>query len=110
MRLFAKLRAAREFERLHMEALNRLEDFDLVREIGFHQEQGAPLTMKKLYLLDLGSVATIQRRLRRLRKLGLIDQKRSSDDRRTVELALSPKLLKVFAKYAVILAAAPEQA
>jgi len=110
MQYFARLRAARLFERLHMGALEKIEDFDLVREIGFHQEQGRPLTMKRLYLLDLGSVATIQRRLRRLRKLGLILQRQSADDRRVVELLLSPKLLKVFAKYAAILAAAPEQA
>lgn len=108
MPLFAKLRAARLFELMHMSALKKLEDFDLVREIGFHQEQGTPLTMKKLYLLDLGSVATIQRRLQRLRKIGLIVQKRSASDRRAVELMLSPKLVKHFAKYAEILAARPE--
>ena len=64
--LFAKLRALREFERRHLKQLSTVEDLDLVCEIGFHQEKGQPLSIKQLYLLNLASVATIQRRLRRL--------------------------------------------
>lgn len=109
MQHFARLRAARQFERLHMDALKTLEDFDLIREIGYHQEKGTPLAMKRLYLLNLGSVATMQRRLRRLRKMGLIVQKRSARDRRAVELFLSPKLLKTFVKYAEVLSARHEE-
>ena len=67
--LFAKLRALREFERRHLKQLSTVEDLDLVCEIGFHQEKGQPLSIKQLYLLNLASVATIQRRLRRLRPL-----------------------------------------
>lgn len=109
MRHFAKLRAVRLFERAHLGALKKVEDFDLVREIGYHQEKGTPLTMKMLFLLDLGSVATIQRHLRRLRKMGLIVQKQWAKDRRAVELFLSPKLLKTFVKYAEVLSARHEE-
>ena len=104
MHLFARLRDARHFERTHLGELKKLEDFDLVREIGYHQERGAPLRMKTLYLLDLGSVATIQRRVRRLKRLGLIVQKKSAHDGRALELLLNPRLFKVIARYAEILA------
>jgi DNA-binding MarR family transcriptional regulator len=80
-----------------------LRDFDLVREIGFHQEQGKPLTMKQIYLLDLASVATVQRRLSRLRHLGVVVPRRSQSDARAVELTISPKPLKALAGYAELL-------
>lgn len=97
--LFAKLRAIRAFEKRNLPFLATLEDFDLVREIGYHQEQGAPLTMKQLYLLDVASLATVQRRLRRLRELGLVQQLRSASDGRALELHLAPRLLKLLARY-----------
>jgi DNA-binding MarR family transcriptional regulator len=102
--LFAKLRALREFERRHLKQLTTVEDLDLVCEIGFHQEQGQPLSIKQLYLLNLASVATIQRRLRRLRQLGIITPHRSDSDARSVVLTISPKLMKVYARYGEILA------
>ena len=33
---------------------------------GYHQPKGKPLTLKQLFLLGVGSIATVQRRLRRL--------------------------------------------
>ena len=62
MPLFEKLRTARAFLRRHMHFVETLEDVDLLLEIGFHQEQGRPLSMKQVYLLDIASVATVQRR------------------------------------------------
>lgn len=104
MRLFARLREGRLFMRAQMGALRKLEDFDIVLEIGFHQEQGTPLGMKDLYMLDLMSVATLQRRLRKLRRQGVIVHKRSSADARAVELTLHPRVFKAFARYVEIIA------
>ena len=92
--LFATLRALREFERRHLPFLQTLEDCDLVREIGYRQAAGRPITLKELMLLGLGSVPTTQRRLRRLRQLKVVVQYRCVTDRRAVELVLSPKVVK----------------
>lgn len=75
-----------------------------MREIGYQALTGPPPTQKQLLLLDVGSVATIQRRLRRLCDLGAIRQKRCKDDRRAVEVTLSRKVLGVLAKYGELLA------
>jgi hypothetical protein len=104
-RALASLLAGRAFERTHLPFLATLEERDLLCEIGHRQVRGEPLTMKQVFLLGIGSVATIQRRLRRLRRLGAVQQLRRRDDRRTVEVTLAPKVLKAFASYAAVLAA-----
>ena len=68
------LEPPRPFERRHLKQLSTVEDLDLVCEIGFHQEQGQPLSIKQLYLLNLASVATIQRRLRQAVGKGVVEQ------------------------------------
>jgi DNA-binding MarR family transcriptional regulator len=103
---FKTLKAARDFTRRHLDFVATLEDFDLLCEIGFHQESGSPLTMRDLLRLEITSAATLQRRLRRLRARGAIIQTRSRDDARVIEFALSPKLLKVFARYFELLGTA----
>src|SRR5690606_42105780 len=79
------------------------EDHDLVCEIGYCQAKGEPITVKQIFLLGLGSVATVQRRLGRLRRLGVIHQRRCPRDRRSVEVTLSPKAVKAFAQYEALL-------
>ena len=103
--VFMKLRALRVFERRHLDFLRTIEDFDLIREIGYHQERGTPLSMKALYRLNVASAPTIQRRLRQLRQAGAIRQLRSREDRREIELRVAPKVQKVLARYAALLAA-----
>jgi hypothetical protein len=103
MGVFKRLRGLTDFERQHLGFLRTIEDHYLVREIGLHQADGRPLTLKQLFLLDVGSVATVQRRLRRLRQLGVIHQHRSSADGRAIELTLSPKTIRLFEKYASVL-------
>jgi DNA-binding MarR family transcriptional regulator len=105
--VFARLHALRAFEKRHLDFLRTIEDFDLIREIGYHQERGEPLTMKSLHLLGVASVPTIQRRLRQLRQAGAIQQVRSKRDGRALELWVTPKVQKMFAKYAELLCAAP---
>ena len=63
MKLFATLRKMREFERLQLPFIKSLVDFDLIIEVGYAQEEKKPLTPKQLFLLNLGSVTTVRRRL-----------------------------------------------
>ena len=106
-RALGMLRTLRAFERRNLHLLRTLEDLDLVREIGYHQGTGHPLTHKELLLLGIGSVATVQRRLRRLRHLGAIRRTRCGEDRRAVEFTLSAQLLGIFEKYAELMKHAP---
>jgi hypothetical protein len=61
--LFAALKKMREFERLQLPFIRSLIDFDIIIEIGYAQEQKKPLTPKPLFLLNIGSVTTVRRRL-----------------------------------------------
>jgi DNA-binding MarR family transcriptional regulator len=101
--VFAALRTTRAFKRRHMRFLQTQDDWNLVVEIGFHQEDGKPLTMKKLQLIGLVSVPSLQRRLRRLREGGIIVARRSAQDARLVELTLSPNIMRAFAKYSELI-------
>lgn len=103
MRVFKRLRALRAFDRQHLGFLSAGGDHHLIAEIGQHQASGKPLTLKQLFLLDVGSVATVQRRLRRLKGLGLVQSRRAENDRRSVELTLSPKCVRMLAKYEAIM-------
>ena len=107
MRLFEKLRALRAFEKQHLDFFSTVEDHHLIGEIGYHQAKGKPLTLKQLFLLDVGSVATVQRRLRRLKDLGLVQHRRAASDRRAVELTLSAKCVRIFAKYDALMSSKP---
>src|ERR1700694_1825003 len=98
MRLFEKLRALRAFEKQQLDFLSTVEDHHLIGEIGYHQAKGKPLTLKQLFLLDVGSIATVQRRLRRFKGLGLVQHRRAASDHRAVELTLSPHGPRVFAQ------------
>ena len=79
-----------------MPFVKTLEDLDVLWEIGVHQEAGAPITLKVLYLKGIGSVATIQRRLSRLRRLGVVHQARAEHDKRVAKLTVNPDLLRKF--------------
>src|SRR5438477_12518274 len=91
MRQFEKLRALRAFEKQYLDFFSTVEDHHLIGEIVYHQAKGKPLTLKQLFLLDVGSVATVHRRLRRLKELGLVQHRRAASDRRPVELSPTPQ-------------------
>jgi chromosome segregation and condensation protein ScpB len=110
VRVFEQLRALRVYEKQHLGFLRTIEDHDLVREIGYYQAEGKPLTLKQLFLLDVGSVATVQRRLRRLKQLGIVHQRRADHDGRAVELTLTPRCLKLFERYDAVLRAGKREA
>lgn len=77
----------------------------MVSLIGLHQERGVSLTLKQMLSFDIGSVATLERRLARLKRLGIVLQTRSNVDKRNVELKLSPKINRIFQRYSALIAA-----
>ena len=67
MKIFSSLREVIRLEQHHLPFIESIEDRDIAVEIGWHEMVGGePLTLKGLFLLDIGSVATVQRRLARL--------------------------------------------
>ena len=107
MRVFERLRALRAFEKQHLHFLGTDGGYHLIGEIGHHQAKGRPLTLKQLFHLDVGSIATVQRHLRRLKELGLVLHRRAASDRRAVELTLSPECVRILAKYDALMTAKP---
>jgi hypothetical protein len=96
---FEALRKLRAFEKHNLPFLRTCEDRELACEVGYRQAVGRPLTIKEAFLLDIGSVATVQRQLRRLRHDGAIAQVRSKEDARVVNLTLTPRASRAFAAY-----------
>lgn len=64
-------------------------DFDIALEIGSHQRQSTPLTLKQLLLLEIASVATVRRHLARMLRAGVITKTPAPNDHRTVQFLLS---------------------
>ena len=104
MHVFEYLHQLRTFERRHLPFIRTLEDMNMVFLIGLHQERGIPLTLKHMLSFDIGSAATLERRLARMKRLGIVTQSRSELDRRNVELKLSPKTWRIFQRYATMIA------
>jgi len=107
MRVFERMRALRAFENQHLLFLKTGGHHHLIGEIGHQQTVGKPLTLKQLFLLDIGSVATVQRHLRKLKELGLVQHQRAACDRRSVELTLTPKCVRIFANYDALMDSKP---
>lgn len=102
--VFHRLQAIREFEKRQLAFLETVEDLDILVQIGLRQETGSALTLKELLLLGIGSPATVQRRLRRLRQHGVVQQERCPRDRRNVALAVSARFLGTLETYRDVLA------
>ena len=75
----------------------------VITEIGYRQEQGSPLTVKGLLLLDLGAPATVRRRLQRLVRLGLVHKRQVRHDGRVYQLEIDDAVRKTYAKYLKLL-------
>jgi hypothetical protein len=101
--IFRTLRSLRALQRRYLPYLETLEDLGIVREIGFNQEAGKPITLKRLFLEKIGSVATVQRRVRRLKRLGIILQERSQHDKRNLKLTISPQCRSAYRRKALLL-------
>jgi len=88
------------FQRKHLPMFQTLVDYNIAVEVGFHQKNGNPLTLKQLFLLDLAASSTVQRRLKRLIDLEIIDKDTNPTDRRMVELKITPSAERLLSKYA----------
>ena len=99
-KFFRALKASGDYRRHHLPFLKTLEDLDLIREIGFNQTSGHPISLKQLYTRGIGSVATVQRRLSRFRRIGVVTQTRADHDKRVVYLILTPRARRAHSKWA----------
>jgi DNA-binding MarR family transcriptional regulator len=99
MKLFTGLRKIREFERLQLPFLKSVVDFDIVIEIGYAEEQGQPLTLKQLFLLNFGSRTTVRRKLAALVEQGMVIRRKHANDQRANLLSISPSSIKLLSKY-----------
>jgi DNA-binding MarR family transcriptional regulator len=97
---FIAFKNSSDFRRRHLPFLKTLEDQDLMREIGIAQTIGRPITIAKLLSREIASPATVHRRLGRLRRLGIVEQRTAKHDRRILHLTLSPIARKLHARWA----------
>jgi|SRR6266581_2881975 len=109
MKIFARLKKLREFQKTRLPHLRSIEDFDIIYEIGASQENGGGrMTSKRLALLGIAPPATLQRRLSRLVALGVIEKQPACEDGRIVELSVSRKTAEAYANLARQLRQAPQ--
>lgn len=101
--LFTALKKIREFERLQLPFVRSLIEFDIIIEIGHAQEQKRIFTPKQLFLLDLGAVTTVRRRLAKLTEQGVVTRHANTKDHRSDVLTLSPSSLKILDRYGTVL-------
>jgi DNA-binding MarR family transcriptional regulator len=99
MKLFSGLKKIREFERLQLPFFRSLVDFDIIIEIGYAEEQGQPLTLKQLFLLNICSRTTVRRKLATLIEHGIVIRRKAANDHRASLLMISPTSVKLLSKY-----------
>jgi DNA-binding MarR family transcriptional regulator len=99
MKLFTGLKKIREFERLQLPFFRSLVDFDIIIEIGYAEEQGQPLTLKQLFLLNICSRTTVRRKLATLIEHGIAIRRKDASDHRASLLMISPTSVKLLSKY-----------
>lgn len=105
MKLFTGLKKIRDFERGELPFLNSVIDFDIVIEIGYEEEHHRPITLKRLYLLDICSRGTMRRKLSALIGRGIVVRCEHPTDKRASLLAISPAIVKLLSKYGGLLTA-----
>lgn len=101
--MYAILHGVCSLQAKHLPMLQTLVDYNIAITIGFHQETGVPLTLKRLLLLGLSSSATVQRRLNRLISLGIIRKDSNPSDGRMLELKITPFGNRLFSRYVKML-------
>jgi DNA-binding MarR family transcriptional regulator len=99
MKLFTGLKKIKEFERLQLSFLKSVVDFDIIIEIGYAEEQGQPLTLKQLFLLNITSRSTVRRKLAKLIEQGIVIRRKQVTDLRASLLIISPSSVKLLGKY-----------
>jgi DNA-binding MarR family transcriptional regulator len=99
MKLFTGLKKIREFERRQLPFLKSVFDFDIVIEIGYAEEQGQPLALKQLFLLNISSRSTVRRKLVTLIAQGFVIRRKHANDHRASLLMISPSSVRLLSKY-----------
>ncbi len=99
MSLFAGFRKMRDLERKHLPFARSLVEFDLIIEIGYHEERGKPLTLKHLLTLGICARTTLRRKLNSLVEQGVIVRTRRETDGRAVVLGVSKTALQRLDRY-----------
>lgn len=99
MKLFTGLKKIREFERQQLPFLKSVVDFDIVIEIGYAEEQGEPLTLKQLFLLNIRARTTVRRKLAKLIEQGIVIRRKHVNDHRSSLLIISPSSVKLLGRY-----------
>jgi DNA-binding MarR family transcriptional regulator len=74
-------------------------EFDILIEIGYHQEQDNPLTLKQLLLLEVASQATVRRYLTSLVRKGMVEKVVAVNDHRSVILRLSADTVRMLTSH-----------
>jgi len=99
MQIFEYLHQAKSFEHKHLTCVETREDSDMLILIGLYQTRGEPITMKQIVASEIGSAATLERRLARFKRLGIVNAAKSKIDRRNIHLKLNAKFMRVFQRY-----------
>jgi len=99
MTLFAVLRKFRDLERRHLPFARSLIDYDLIIEIGYHEERGKPLTLKHLKTMGICARTTLHRRLNGLVQAGVIVKSRGNSDGRAVMLGVAKPAAQRFERF-----------
>ena len=106
MKILSDLQHIVHLERRYLPFIDSREDRDIATLVGFHDVIGRqPLTLKRLYLLDIASIATVQRRLARLVDKGVIVKRPHHEDRRAMTLHLSANAKREFQRFGAAFAA-----
>src|ERR1039458_3009726 len=100
MKLFTGLKKIREFERRQLPFPKSVFDFDIVVEIGYAEEQGKPLTLKRLLLLNISSRTTLRCKSAKLIEQGIVIQRKHANDHRARLMASRPAAGKLPSEYA----------
>jgi len=98
MQIFDKLKIFKTILQ-EIPGIKTYKELDILIEIGYHQEQGRPLTLKQLMLLEIASRATVRRHLKCLENDGMIEKFASNSDHRSVMLRLSAPTIKSITKH-----------
>lgn len=99
MTAFRKLKEIRTVEKKFLPHFRSHEDFDIVIEIGYHEEAGEPMTLKALLLLNIASATTVQRRVQNLIDEGAIIRKKCTEDQRRIRLHVSKQTHTLMENY-----------
>lgn len=106
MKFYSAMLAIRQYELTNLPFMETMLDRDILMTIGYEQEAGGGVPLKCLNLLPTGSLATINRRISRLVRLGVIHKKQSESDKRVHFACLCDPTQTALDKYADFLPAA----